>query len=234
MREGGIMLSVEDVNKSYPSAGDNSIDVLKDIDISVESGETLAVTGPSGSGKSTLLNLMGALDRPDSGRIMFDCQDVSLLGERTLARLRNSRIGFVFQQHHLLPQCSALENVLVPSLVNENREGAHERAVDLLERVGLGERMDHRPGRLSGGECQRAAVVRALINKPRILLADEPAGSLDEKGAADLCDLLLELNRESGVAVVMATHSEKLAGRMGRILEIHEGVMREKTVAATD
>ena len=200
-------------------------EVLRGIDLRVDSGESVALVGPSGSGKSTLLNLIGGLDHPTSGQILLEGQDLAQLGPDELAGLRSEKIGFVFQSHHLLPQCSALENVLVPTLVRNARarEQAAERARGLLARVGLAERTRHLPAQLSGGECQRVALVRALINEPRLLLADEPTGSLDTKSSDGLAELLRELNRERGVTLITVTHSESLAGRMGRALALEDG-----------
>jgi ABC-type lipoprotein export system ATPase subunit len=222
-----------EVSKEYPSLP-QPVRVLRDITFQVNAGECFAVVGPSGSGKSTLLNLMGTLDTATSGRILFKDRDIAGLSPRDLAQVRNREIGFVFQLHHLLPQCTVLENVLVPALVNaDTRDGTevasyrpatdYERAVKLLERVGLNDRLHYRPGQLSGGERQRAAVVRALINRPSLLLADEPTGSLNEEGAAHLADLILELNREEGMAVVFVTHSLSIAERIGRIQELRGG-----------
>jgi lipoprotein-releasing system ATP-binding protein len=174
--------------------------------------------------KSTLLNIIGTLDRPTSGRVVLDGRDVASLDESGIAEVRSRLVGFVFQHHHLLPQCSILENVLVPTLV-ARPDGAETRARELLERVGLSHRLTHRPGQLSGGECQRAAVVRALINKPRLLLADEPTGSLDRANAESLAGLLRELNRSEGVALIVVTHSSDLAKRAARVLDLRDGVI---------
>ena len=203
--------------------GGPEVRVLEGVDLVVPPGETVAIVGPSGSGKSTLLNIIGALDRPTSGRVrVADC-DLAAAGERELAALRNRELGFVFQLHHLLPQCTALENALIPTLAGAPDRHAESRARALLERVGLGSRVRHRPGQMSGGECQRVALVRALINRPRLLLADEPTGSLDRAAAEGLSDLLCELNRETGVTLVVATHSERLAARMQRKWLLREG-----------
>ena len=200
--------------------------VLNDISLDLTRGESLAIVGPSGSGKSTLLQIIGTLDQPTSGSVSLNGQDLSVLDDQQLADVRNRQIGFVFQSHYLLPQCTVLENVLVPTLATDEasvRNGASERAERLLKRVGLGERMSHRPGELSGGERQRVAVVRALINQPPLLLADEPTGSLDQTSARELGQLLLELNREEGVSLIIVTHARELAQRMTRVLELKEG-----------
>jgi len=224
MAETDALLVLSGVSKAYEGASDPT-PVLKGVDLRVDAGETLAIVGPSGCGKSTLLNLIGALDRPTSGEIKFSGQDLQKLSDTELAKFRNQTIGFVFQQHHLLPQCSALDNVLVPTLVNKEADNPRERATNLLERVGLGERMSYRPGQLSGGERQRVAVVRALINRPSLLLADEPTGSLSRAGAEDLTNLMLELNREEGMTLIVVTHSDAVAGMMDRVLELDEGVL---------
>ena len=215
------LIELQDVTKRY---GQDE-PVLQGISLAIRAGETLAVVGPSGSGKSTLLNLLGAMDAPTTGRVLFEQEDLAQYGDDQLARFRNQAVGFVFQRHHLLPQLTALENVLVPTLVttSNRRDAAAERAGRLLERVGLGGRIHSRPGELSGGERQRVAVVRALINAPKLILADEPTGSLDATTAGSLVDLLVELNREEGVAVVMVTHAAILARRMDKVLELHAG-----------
>ncbi|HRZ38622.1 MAG TPA: ABC transporter ATP-binding protein [Candidatus Paceibacterota bacterium] len=200
--------------------------VLAGIDLRVERGESLAIVGPSGSGKSTLLNIIGTLDTPTTGTVELEGQDLSLVRGAALAALRNRRIGFVFQAHYLLPQCTVFENVLVPTLATNNeviRDGAPDRARRLLERVGLGQRLRHRPGQLSGGERQRVAVVRALINEPQLLLADEPTGALDRVSADQLGHVLLDLNRETRVTLIVVTHALSLAGRMERMLELRDG-----------
>ena len=201
--------------------------VLDGIDLRVEAGESLSIVGPSGSGKSTLLNLIGGLDFPTTGQVLLEGKDLSRLSESELAHVRNRRVGFVFQAHHLLPQCTVLENVLVPTLVNADPSGGDQdatgRARRLLERVGLGHRLDRRPGQLSGGEKQRAAVVRALINRPGLLLADEPTGSLDRANSENLGRILADLNREEGVTLIVVTHSQGLASLMRRRFELNNG-----------
>jgi len=220
-----LLLSVEQVCKSYAGPA-GEITVLQDVNLTLAAGASVAIIGPSGSGKSTLLNLIGTLDNPTRGRILLDGVDVHAGSERDVAAIRNRRIGFVFQAHHLLPQLNVLENVLVPTLVNpDGQAGARERAPRLLARVGLGHRLAHRPGELSGGERQRVAVVRALINRPALVLADEPTGSLDHAGAGMLMDLLAELNREAGTALAVVTHSEPLAARMDRVFALRDGVL---------
>lgn len=218
------------VAKSFGGAGGEPLtEVLRGVDLCVEEGESLAVVGPSGSGKSTLLQLIGALARPTSGTVRIDGADLGALDDDALADLRQRAVGFVFQAHHLLPQCSALENVLVPTLAapRADRALAAVRARDLLDTVGLGDRLDHRPGILSGGECQRVAVVRALINEPRLLLADEPTGSLDADSAARIGALLGKLHAERGLTLIVVTHSEALAGGMQRRLTLGEGRLAE-------
>ncbi len=223
--------------------------VLDGISLEVAEGESLAVVGPSGSGKSTLLQIIGTLDRPTSGQVFFEGQAIGQLEPADLAAMRNQLIGFVFQAHYLLPQCTVLENVLVPTLAKTNRsrrgneanpsdtanirlltsaatpsaESSEHRAQRLLERVGLGARVHHFPRQLSGGESQRVAVVRALINGPRLLLADEPTGSLDHASAHSLTQLLIEINKEEGVTLIVVTHSRELAQQMTRVLELEDG-----------
>ena len=225
------LAALEEVVKRYDAvggdsgSGSSSTTVLDGVNLAVLDGESIAIVGPSGSGKTTLLNVLGTLEAPTSGRVSFEGEDLASKNARELAHLRNIDIGLVFQAHHLLPQCSALENVLLPTLAGADvdRRAVEERARGLLERVGLGHRAAHRPAQLSGGECQRVAVVRALIMRPRLLLADEPTGSLDARAAEELGDLLAELNTEESVALVTVTHSDRLAGRMGRTLRLEGG-----------
>src|SRR5216117_1163341 len=185
------LLKLSEMCKRHESpTGIETVPVLRDITLEIQRGESVAIVGPSGSGKSTLLNIMGTLDRPSSGQVLLDGRELNELDDIQLAAVRNREIGFIFQLHHLLPQCTILENVLVPTLARaEAKSGAHERAGKLLDAVGLKHRLDHRPGQLSGGERQRAAVARALINRPKVLLADEPTGALDRVNAARLVDL---------------------------------------------
>jgi lipoprotein-releasing system ATP-binding protein len=218
-----VALRVSEVRKRF-DLGAEAIEVLAGVSFEVASGEALAVTGPSGSGKSTLLHLIGALDRPTSGTIELDGENPHALDEADLARFRNRSVGFVFQDAHLLPQYSVLENVLLPTLALAARDGGVEiRAREILERVGLAHRLAHRPAELSGGERQRAAVARALINRPRLLLCDEPTGSLDGRTAEAVGNLLFELHRQEGNILVVVTHSRELAGRFERRFELREG-----------
>src|SRR3989441_5371866 len=221
------LLKLIDVSKRYESpTGAEAVAVLRDVTLEIRRGESVAIVGPSGSGKSTLLNIIGTLDRPSTGQVLLDGQELSRLDDTQLAAVRNRQIGFIFQSHHLLPQCTVLENVLVPTLANKDaalRNGAAERAKRLLEKVGLSSRTAHRPGQLSGGERQRVAVVRALINQPKLLLADEPTGALDRASAQNLAELLVRLNQEEGVTLIVVTHALDLAKRMGRVLELRDG-----------
>jgi ABC-type lipoprotein export system ATPase subunit len=227
------MLELIDVGKTYESPGDTGdVCVLRDITLKLDEGQSLVIVGPSGSGKSTLLNIIGALDRPTSGRVLFEGRNLADLDEGELARIRNRQIGFVFQLHHLLPQCTVLENVLVPTLAGKDRPSMQEsrdRAIDLLKRVDLKDFLMHRPGELSGGQRQRVAVVRALINQPKLLLADEPTGSLDKEASENIADLLVELNQSEEVTLIVVTHSRELAERMGRIMELAEGSLRDRS-----
>jgi lipoprotein-releasing system ATP-binding protein len=221
------LLKLEKVSKNYVAAeGADPVCVLRVVDLEVAKGESLAIVGPSGSGKSTLLNIIGTLDQPTTGDVWLDGQNLKGLDEAQLASLRSRAIGFIFQAHHLLPHCNVLENVLVPTLANKDgshRSVAEEHGRKLLQRVGLGDRLKHRPGQLSGGERQRVAVVRALINRPKLLLADEPTGALDRASAQELGRLLIELNREEGVTLIMVTHALDLAHQMGRVYELRDG-----------
>ena len=227
------LLKLENVSKSYRAAeGRAPVPVLRDVSLEIAAGESLAIVGPSGCGKSTLLNIIGTLDHADSGRVLLGGQDLSTQDERALAAIRNREIGFIFQSHHLLPHCTVWENVLVPTLAEKNSataNGAEQRAERLLKRVGLSDRIHHRPGQLSGGERQRVAVVRALINQPKLLLADEPTGALDRASADELAKLLGELNREENVTLIVVTHALDLAQQMGKVFEIREGVLVETT-----
>jgi lipoprotein-releasing system ATP-binding protein len=224
------LLQLTQVKKRY-ATGATGVAVLSDVSLNVARGETLAIVGPSGSGKSTLLQIIGTLDRPTDGQVVLSGKDLATLNDQQLAQVRNRQIGFVFQAHYLLPQCTVIENVLVPTLAGSERradagskaESTPARAERLLKRVGLSERLHHRPGQLSGGERQRVAVVRALINQPQLLLADEPTGALDHASATALGQLLVELNQEEGVTLIVVTHAMDLAKRMSRVLELQDG-----------
>ncbi len=217
------MLSVVSVSKSYPTPL-GPLAVLSDVTFSLAPGDAAAITGPSGSGKSSLLHILGALDRPTSGTVTLDGRDPFALSDALLAEFRNASIGFVFQDHCLLPQCSVLENVLVPTLVAERRSGASADdaafARSLIAEVGLSDRIDHRPGELSGGEKQRVAIARALIRRPRLLLCDEPTGNLDQESAAAVAALLIALHTQQQNILIVVTHSEQLAARFTRRFNI--------------
>ena len=222
-----MLLELDHLSKTYAAPdGGPAVAVLRDVSLRIDAGEAVSIIGPSGSGKSTLLNVMGTLDKPTTGTVRLDGRDLAGLAEKELAAIRNREIGFIFQLHHLLPQCSVLENVLLPTLTGRTSADDRTRAERLIERVGLKHRLGHRPGQLSGGECQRVAVVRALINRPKLLLADEATGSLDHAAATNLGSLLLELNKEEGVALVLVTHSLELAGCLPRTVELRDGILR--------
>jgi ABC-type lipoprotein export system ATPase subunit len=225
------LLELSGVSKKFESPGaSNSIEVLRDVSLRIAGKESLAIVGPSGSGKSTLLNIIAALEKPTCGTVRFEGETISDFTPSQMAAFRNRHIGLIFQTHFLLPQCSVWENVLVPTLASKEpqrsqapNDSVESRATRLLTRVGLGQRIHHRPSELSGGEKQRVAVVRALINRPRLLLADEPTGSLDRASAERLGELLTELNREEDVALIVVTHAPGLAQRMGHTLELNDG-----------
>ncbi len=218
------ILKMVNITKRYDAVnGMDSPLVLDQVNLSLMACDSVAIVGPSGCGKSTLLNLIGALDRPTAGQVIIDGTDLGTQDEPSLAWLRNQQIGFVFQTHHLLPQCTAWENVLLPTLVPGSRSvkpDGVDTAKRLLARVGLADHIQHHPSQLSVGQCQRVAVVRALVNQPKILLADEPTGALDQDAADSLTELLVELNREEKVTLVVATHSSELAAHMARVLEL--------------
>ena len=220
------MLEVINLSKDYPTPR-GALSVLSGISLSLSRGEALAIMGPSGSGKSTLLHIIGALDTPTSGTVMLDGANPFDLDERAVAAFRNRKIGFVFQDHCLLPQCSVLENVLTPTLVAQSGKSSIERARGLLDQVGLSERLDHRPSELSGGEKQRVALARALINEPELLLCDEPTGNLDRKSAETVGSLLLELHARKQTILIVVTHSAELAGRFPLRYEMFEQSIRQ-------
>ncbi|NBW93174.1 MAG: ABC transporter ATP-binding protein [Bacteroidetes bacterium] len=221
------ILIVDQLTKGYPTAGGQTLSVLEDLNLTVERGEFVAITGESGCGKSTLLQVLGVLDRPDSGRVMIEGTDVFEGDDETLSRLRNERIGFVFQFHHLLPEFTALENVMMPALVGGQRpDEARRRATDLLAQVGLADRREHRPGELSGGEKQRVAIMRALMNAPDLVLADEPTGNLDEHTADLLHRELIRISQELGQTVIVVTHNRDFADMAGREMILEHGRLR--------
>ncbi len=213
------MIKVNNITRRY-----GSLEVLKGISLEVRQSEIVSIVGPSGAGKTTLLQIMGSLDRPDSGSVMYETTDIFALRERELARFRNANIGFVFQFHRLLPEFTMLENVAMPALIGgADRHEAFDRAGALIDYMGLTDRAGHRPNALSGGECQRAAVARALINKPRVVLADEPSGSLDTANRRELHRLIFDLRRDMGQTFVIVTHDESLATESDRIIHIRDG-----------
>jgi lipoprotein-releasing system ATP-binding protein len=223
------LITLSHLSKSYREPGSgNEVPVLRDVSLSITAGESVAIVGPSGCGKSTLLNILGTLDVPDQGDYTFDGTSIAGSTPAQLAALRSEKIGFIFQLHHLMPQCTVLENVLLPTLALKAKPDAaslQQRAESLLKAVGLQDRLGWKPAQLSGGERQRVAVVRALINQPKLILADEPTGALDEKNAESLTSLLLELQQTTGTTLVMVTHHPAQAERMGRTLKLHEGVL---------
>jgi lipoprotein-releasing system ATP-binding protein len=224
-----LVLEASAVARTYRQ-GPIDLKVLDGVNLAVKAGERIAIIGASGSGKTTLLQILGGLDRPSAGTVRIAGSDIHALAEKPRGELRNRTLGFVYQFHHLLPEFSALENVAMPLLVRrEPKQVAESEARAVLERVGLGDRLVHRPHELSGGERQRAAVARALVTKPRIVLADEPTGNLDGNNAESVFALMLELNREFGTSLVVVTHDRRLAQRMDRILEIDRGNLVEKT-----
>ncbi len=213
-----MIVRLENIRKHFEIPGrELKREVIKDISLTINTGDSIAVVGPSGSGKTTLLNIIGTLDKPSGGQVFFDDQEIQKLDGKKIAGIRNRDIGFIFQMHYLLPQLTLLENILVPVIPNNNKsekKAALSRAMELLGKVGLGDHMKQFPGQLSGGECQRAAVVRALINQPGLILADEPTGSLDQEASEQLGDLLVGINKEFGVSLVAVTHSIQLAKMM--------------------
>lgn len=222
------LVELKNVSRHYVDPGSGQrVKVLSHVSLSIEQGESLAIVGPSGCGKSTLLNILGTLDMPDEGELLFDGKSTRELSVSALADFRSRQLGFIFQLHHLLPQCTVLENVLMPALAlkKPDTQATLKRAEDLLAAVGLRDRMKWKPAQLSGGERQRAAVVRALINQPKLILADEPTGALDEANATILTDLLLSLQKETGVALVLVTHHPAQAARMARTLSLKEGTL---------
>lgn len=221
------ILACEAVCKNYYD-GQLNVQVLDNLTLQVDKGRSIGIVGASGSGKSTLLHILGGLDKPTSGRVSLMGQDLSELSQKQLSRLRNRHLGFVYQFHHLLPEFSALENVMMPLLIGKRpKEQARERALLMLEKVGLKNRVQHRPGELSGGERQRAAIARALVTDPACLLADEPTGNLDRKNALNILDMMMELKQELGTALVVVTHDDEMAARFDRVLNMTDGALSD-------
>ena len=221
------ILACEAVCKNYYD-GQLNVQVLDNLTLQVDKGQSIGIVGASGSGKSTLLHILGGLDKPTSGRVSLMGQDLSQLSQKQLSGLRNRHLGFVYQFHHLLPEFSALENVMMPLLIGKRpKEQARERALLMLEKVGLKDRVLHRPGELSGGERQRAAIARALVTDPACLLADEPTGNLDRKNALNILDMMMELKQEFGTALVVVTHDDEMAARFDRVLNMTDGALSD-------
>lgn len=221
------ILACEAVCKNYYD-GQLNVQVLDNLTLQVDKGQSIGIVGASGSGKSTLLHILGGLDKPTSGRVSLMGQDLSQLSQKQLSGLRNRHLGFVYQFHHLLPEFSALENVMMPLLIGKRpKEQARERALLMLEKVGLKDRVLHRPGELSGGERQRAAIARALVTDPACLLADEPTGNLDRKNALNILDMMMELKQELGTALVVVTHDDEMAARFDRVLNMTDGALSD-------
>jgi lipoprotein-releasing system ATP-binding protein len=219
-----IILQCKKLTKRYQ--GELDVDVLKGVDLTISAGERVAIMGVSGSGKSTLMHLLGGLDKPTSGEVILDGVNINQISTTKLAQLRNKSLGFIYQSHHLLGEFTVLENAAMPLLIAGLAvKEAKTRATALLERVGLGHRIEHKPGELSGGERQRAAIARALINKPSVILADEPTGNLDTKTADSVYQLMLELNQELNISFLVVTHDHELAGRMGKVLHMEDGLI---------
>jgi lipoprotein-releasing system ATP-binding protein len=224
--QANIVIEAKGISRGFRQ-GPKRVQVLTDVSLQVPAGTSIAIVGASGAGKSTLLHILGGLDRPDEGEVFVDGQSIWQLRDLERSDLRNSRMGFIYQFHHLLPEFTALENVAMPLLIrNESTIEASKRAADLLEKVGLGQRMDHKPGELSGGERQRAAVARALVGNPGCILGDEPTGNLDERIANQVFDQLLELNTELNTSLILVTHDMRLAARMNQQYELHMGSLK--------
>lgn len=220
-----MILECRQLTKRY-TQGELDVEVLKGVDLSIKTGERIAIMGASGSGKSTLLHLLGGLEKPSGGQVVLDHVNINKISSSGLAKLRNRALGFIYQSHHLLGEFTVLENVAMPQLIaGKTVKEARQNAEELIKRVGLGHRIEHKPGELSGGERQRAAVARALINKPALVMADEPTGNLDSKTAHQVYELMLELNQEMNVSFLVVTHDHELASRIGKVLHMEDGVI---------
>ncbi len=216
-----ILIEVKDLMKSYPVTNDTRLEVLKGINLNILKEEIVAIVGKSGAGKSTLLHILGTLDKPESGKVLFEGEDIFLKKEKQIAEFRSRKIGFIFQFHHLLPEFTAMENVLIPSMISGTADKA--KAADVLAEVGLKDRMEHKPSELSGGEAQRVAIARALINSPSLILADEPTGNLDSENAEAVIELIFDLRKKHNQTFVIVTHNEEFANRCDRIIKLHDG-----------
>lgn len=226
-----VVLKCDNVSKSYKD-GQLNVNVLNQLRLEVLEGQSVSIIGSSGSGKSTLMHILGGLDKPTSGSVVLMGQDLNQLGQKQLGLLRNQYLGFVYQFHHLLPEFSALENVMMPLLIGKMKKAeAEQRAVEMLEKAGLKKRIQHRPSELSGGERQRAAIARALVTRPKCLLADEPTGNLDRKNAQNVLDMMLDLKSELNTSLIVVTHDDELAVRFERVLTMKDGHLHDKTQA---
>ncbi len=221
------MLEATNISKSYVTPR-GPLPILNNVTLSLAAGDAISIIGPSGTGKSTLLYILGALEPPTSGEVKLDGRNPFTLSDKDASQFRNLEVGFVFQDHCLLPQCTVLENVLIPTMVGTDKDGTEQRAKQLLDQVGLSHRLDHRPAELSGGEKQRVAIARAMIRAPKLLLCDEPTGNLDRHTALQVADLLVEINRASQNILVVVTHSAELAGRFPKVFELIEGQLQTK------
>lgn len=223
-----VVLKCDNISKSYKD-GQLNVNVLNQLRLEVLEGQSVSIIGSSGSGKSTLMHILGGLDKPTSGSVVLMGQDLSQLGQKQLSLLRNQYLGFVYQFHHLLPEFSALENVMMPLLIGKMKKAeAEQRAVEMLEKAGLKKRIQHRPSELSGGERQRAAIARALVTRPKCLLADEPTGNLDRKNAQNVLDMMLDLKSELNTSLIVVTHDDELAVRFERVMLMHDGRLEEQ------
>ncbi|MBK7160349.1 MAG: ABC transporter ATP-binding protein [Ignavibacteria bacterium] len=221
MTDREILIEVTSLKKSYPVTNDTRLEVLKGINLNILKEEIVAIVGKSGAGKSTLLHILGTLDKPESGKVLFESEDVFLKKEKQIAEFRSKKIGFIFQFHHLLPEFTAIENVMIPSMISGTMDKA--RAEEVLTEVGLKNRLQHKPSELSGGEAQRVAIARALINSPKLVLADEPTGNLDSENADAVIDLIFDLRKKYKQTFVIVTHNEEFANKCDRIIKLHDG-----------